>query len=397
MKCTYNGTIKHSSATYISGWACSDLCTSAGVKRPIDLYDNKKQQLKEIVLKLSNGESKLPSVEIQDWIGDIGFRKKLYILDCLEYLNLNIPDFRRDVMKWIAITPNETLSRYEDAIKLFADKAKWINGSKQWVPLQSLVALELGNATLRDNFGGNDYVCRLEGMPEDEKNYKKICDLFGIKILTNDDFRKAKEGCRPDAEAVKEISKRLLYLAYKANKDKWKELYEEYKSKLLNADVSSCKRILYYYNDNIRNYIHIYAEEKDKLWYVGPYNGPMFRGVLEWLKNKINVIGDFDISLLDNLFLESFEQTIASQEGGSLPEELLSCLDEEDRQNISIDTLSNAKSINEEDDETYDYPEDDEYSSEMTDDDVNDTYEDVNTHFPSEDDDNLKSATALIR
>ena len=363
--------------------------TLTGVKRPIDLYDNKKQQLKEIVLKLTNGESKLPSVEIQDWIGDIGFRKKLYILDCLEYLNLNIPDFRRDVMKWIANTPKESLSRYEDAIKQFVDKAKWINGSKHWVPLQSLVALEYGNVTLRDNFGGNDYICRLEGMPEDENIYNKICNIFGIKILTNDDFRKAKEGGRPDAEAVKDISKRLLYLTYKANKDKWKELYEEYKSKLLNADVSSCKRILYYYNDNIRNYIHIYAEEKDKLWYVGPYNGPMFRDVLEWLKNKIGVIGDFDKSFLDNLFLGTFEQTIASQEGGSLPEELLSYLDEEDRQNISIDSLCNAKSINEEDDETYDYPEDDEYSSEMADEGVSDTDEDVNTHFPSEDDDNI--------
>ena len=70
-------------------------------------------------------------------------------------------------------------------------------------------------------FGGNDYVCRLEGMPDDEKYYNKICNLFGIKILTNDDFRKAKEGGRTDSEAVEEISKRLLYLAYKADKDKW--------------------------------------------------------------------------------------------------------------------------------------------------------------------------------
>ena len=27
MKCTYNGTFKHSFATYMSGWACSDLCS----------------------------------------------------------------------------------------------------------------------------------------------------------------------------------------------------------------------------------------------------------------------------------------------------------------------------------------------------------------------------------
>lgn len=362
--------------------------TSTGVKRPIDLYDNKKQ-LKEIVLKLANGESKLPSVEIPDWIGDIGFRNKLYILDCLEYLNLNIPDFRRDVMKWIANTPKEMLSRYEDSIKNFAGNAKWINGSKHWVSLQSLVALEFGNATLRDNFGGNDYVCRLEGMPDDEKYYNKICNLFGIKILTNDDFRKAKEGGRTDSEAVEEISKRLLYLAYKADKDNWKELYEEYKRKLLNADVSSCERILYYYNDYIRNYIHIYAEEEKKLWYVGSYNGPMFRDVLEWLKNKIGVIGDFDKSFLDNLFLGSFEQTIASQEGGSLPAEVLSYLDEEDRQNIGVDTLCNAESINEEDCEN-DYPVNYEYSSEMTGVDESDTdnHEDVNTHYPSSNDSN---------
>lgn len=64
-------------------------------------------------------------------------------------------------------------------------------------------------------------------------------------------------------------------------------------------------------------------------------------------------------------------------------------MDEEDRQHIGVDTLCNAESINEEDNE-YDYPEDDEYSSEMTGVDESDTdnHEEVNTHYPSSNDSN---------
>ena len=72
--------------------------TTHGVKKPMELYDYRNQQLQKIVLRLTDGQSKLPSVELPKWIDRIGLRNRLYLLDCLEYLQLDTHDFRRDVI-----------------------------------------------------------------------------------------------------------------------------------------------------------------------------------------------------------------------------------------------------------------------------------------------------------
>lgn len=322
--------------------------TASGMKRPCDVYDYRNSQLQKIVLKLENGNDKLPSVTIPDWLDKIGFRPRLYLPDCLEYLSKDIIDFRREVIKWIADTKEETLHKFKKEITEYSNNANWLNGAKHWVPLRGLVALEWENKTLKDNFGGNPYVCHPSYMPETQQDYNKICDLFGIKILTNKDFTKKKEGnCRYDREAVSEISKRLLYLAYKTGKENWHDIFDGYKEKLDKADISTCERISYSYNDNINKNLRIYAEEQDKLWYLGSWKGPMFLAVLEWIKEKLEVKGDFDINYLSDLFLNSFNEFIRSEEGGTLPQEIIDCIEESERVGIGADELAKAESFNE--------------------------------------------------
>ena len=74
----------------------------------------------------------------------------------------------------------------------YLESAQWFNGEKQWAPLNNLVALEYGNETLRDNFSGNAAVCNPSYMPEFKDDYNKLCRIFKIRILTNDDFQKEK-------------------------------------------------------------------------------------------------------------------------------------------------------------------------------------------------------------
>lgn len=322
-----------------------------GVCKPSELYDYRSSQLKKMVLRLQDGERKLPSVELPGWMRDtrIGFRGRLYLPDCLEYLSLNIGDFRRDVMEWITETPDETLTRYSRRIDEYVEHALWLNGEKKWVPLADLKALEWDNKTLKDNFSGNAYICNPSYMPEYKSDYDRLCDIFHIQILTNSDFQKRKEGkAFVDTEAITEIRKRLLYLAYKSDDKNWEELYEGYNEKLSAADVSSVERIVYFFNENIETDLQVYAEEADALWYVGGWRGPMFLAILEWIIKKIGIKGGFDNNFLQKLFLGSFRDFIKKQEGGALPQELLNCLDEVDKEGIRVDNLHDAERFIEE-------------------------------------------------
>lgn len=333
--------------------------TTQGMKKPMEVYDYRNSQLQKIVLKLQDGKDKLPSVELPSWVERIGLRGKLYILDCLEYLSLDTHDYRREVIKWFVETKEETLQRHKNAIDRYRDSANWFNGAKNWVPLSNLVALEWGNETLKGNFGGNAYVCNPSYMPEFKDDYVKLCEILGIKILTNNDFTKQKAGiCQKDTVAIREISKRLLYLAYKTGKDNWEEIYAGYKEKLDNADISKCESIIYSYDEHIVTDLEIYSEEATALWYVDSWRGSMFIEILDWIIKKIEVKGTFDQNFLRKLFLRPFVDFIKQQEGGSLPIALLAYLDEAERAGIDVDESVNAEVFSEDVNDVNSLPED---------------------------------------
>lgn len=157
--------------------------TTKGMKKPMEVYDYRNSQLQKIVLKLHDGKEKLPAVELPNWVDKIGLRGRLYILDCLEYMSLDIADYRREVIKWFIDNKEETLLRHKNAIDRYRESANWFNGAKNWVPLSSLVALEWGNETLYGNFGGNAYVCHPKYyMPESKDDYVKLFKILGVKF-----------------------------------------------------------------------------------------------------------------------------------------------------------------------------------------------------------------------
>lgn len=322
--------------------------TKQGMKKPLDVYDYRNSHLQKIVLKLKDGNDKLPIVELPQWVEKIGLRSRLYITDCLEYLSLDTHDYRRDVIKWLVETKDETIQRHKHEIEKYIESANWFNGTKNWVPLNSLFALEWGNETLKGNFGGNAYICNPSYMPEFKEDYVKLCEILNIKILTNNDFTKQKAGkYQKDKDAIREISKRLLYLAYKTGKDNWEEIYAGYKEKLDNADISKCESIIYSYNKNIITDLEIYSEESTALWYVDSWQGSMFIEILDWIIKKIEVKGTFDQNFLRKLFLRPFVDFIKQQEGGSLPNVLLKYLDETERVGIDVDENVNAEVFSE--------------------------------------------------
>ena len=340
--------------------------TTHGMKKPMEVYDYRNSQLQKIVLKLQNGNDKMPTVELPNWVERIGLRGRLYLLDCLEYMSLDTHDYRREVIRWFVETKDETLQRYKNAIDRYRESANWFNGAKNWVPLSTLVALEWGNETLKGNFGGNTYVCNPSYMPEFKDDYVRLCKILGIKILTNSDFTKKKAGkCQKDTVAIREISKRLLYLAYKTGKDNWEEIYAGYKEKLDNADISKCESIIYSYDENIGTNLRIYCEDAEALWYVGDWQGSMFIKIRDWIMKKIVVKGNFDDDFVDDLFLDDFANFIKQHEAGSLPAALLAHLDEAERAGIDVDENVNAEVYTEEETDVNSLPEEVKHQAEV--------------------------------
>lgn len=310
--------------------------TIQGIKRPKDLYDYRIGDLKKMVLAINGGETSesLPSVELPSWMitARIGFRSKLYVKDCLSYLALNNLNYRRNVYKWLVECEENIIDKHKDDIDEYRKTALWFNGKKEWAPISELVALEWNNKTLRDYFGSNELVCNPSYMPEEKHAYDRLCDIFSIKRITNQDFEKIKHGDRDEA-AISEIGKRLLYVAYKTDSENWDSIHESYMNTLNATDISTCTSIEYRYNEYISTKMKAYSEEDSRLWYVGTWNGPLFGRVLDWLKRVLKLSSD--VALLESVFLDDYNEILNSYED-SLPEELLKRLSEEDKKGIKV-------------------------------------------------------------
>ena len=325
--------------------------TIQGIRRPMDLYDYRVGDLKKMVLAINANEASasLPSVELPAWMSStkIGFRSKLYVEDCLSYLALNNLNYRRNVYKWLVECDENIIESNHAIIESYKKIALWYNGKKEWVNLSDLVALEWNNKTLRDYFGSNEAVCNPSYMPEERHAYDRLCDIFGIKRITNDDFKKNKNGDR-DEKAISEIGKRLLYVAYKTDSENWESLHDSYMKILDEADISSCTSIEYTYDERISTKMKAYSEEDDCLWYVGTWNGPLFGRVLDWLKRVLKLSSDK--ALLENVFLDDYNDILNSYED-SLPEELLKRLSEQERKGIKVSSKEEVEEYSDELDE----------------------------------------------
>lgn len=310
--------------------------TINGVKKPSELYDYRVADLKRMALMLAAPEdcTTLPDINLPDWLKDtkIGFRGKLSFSDCIRYLRLNKHDYRRRVYEWLADMTDSLSNEQKELVTDYRQDAQWYNGKKEWAPIQDLVALEWGNKTLLNYFSSNEFVCNPSYMPEDRYTYNKLCELLSIPVISNDDFEKAKEG-DVDQEAISEIGKRLLYVAYKENPKEWEAQYDKYMDFIRSADICSCSIIEYRYNDSIKAKMKSYCEEDNCLWYVGKWNGPLFARILDWLKRVLKLT--CETSMLESIFLDDYNEILNSYEE-SLPDCFIERLSAEDSRGLKV-------------------------------------------------------------
>ena len=312
--------------------------TINGVKKPSELYDYRVADLKRMALMLAAPEdcATLPDINLPDWFKDtrIGFRGRLTFSDCIRYLKLNKHDYRRRVYEWLADMTDSLSIQQKELVTEYRQDALWYNGKKEWAPIQGLVALEWGNKTLLNYFSSNESVCNPSYMPEDRYTYNKLCELLSIPVIGNDDFEKTKEGV-VDQDAISEIGKRLLYVAYKENSKEWEAQYEKYMDFIRSADICSCSTIEYRYNDSIKAKMKSYCEEDNCLWYVGKWDGPLFARILDWLKRVLKLT--CETSMLESIFLDDYNEILNSYEE-SLPDSFIERLSEKDSIGLKVTT-----------------------------------------------------------
>lgn len=325
--------------------------TIDGVKKPSELYDYRVADLKRMVTMLAAPleSTALPAINLPEWLKDtrIGFKGRLSFTDCINYLKLNKHDYRRRVYDWLTEMGDRLSPSQIEILSEYRKDGLWFNGKKEWVPIDSLVALEWGNKTLLNYFSSSESVCNPSYLPEDRFTYNALCELLSIPIITNDDFEKTKDG-EVDNEAIFEIGKRLLYVAYKENPKDWELQYEKYMEFLRSAEICTCSTIEYRYNEHIKAKMKSYCEEDNCLWYVGKWNGPLFARILDWLKRVLKLT--CETSMLESIFLDDYNEILSSYEE-SLPDRFIERLSEEDSKGLKVSSEEVIAEFNESYDE----------------------------------------------
>lgn len=302
--------------------------TTSGVRCPKDIYDYRNRDLKTMVDRIyPGGTNTLPAVNLPKWMDytNVGFRGHLYLEDCLRYLDLKNLNFRRDVITWIVRCDDEIVEGNRDAIDRYLESAEWLNGKKEWVPLKGLVALKKDNKTLDAFFKSNSHVCNPSYMPAIKEDYKRLCDIFDISIITDEDFEKQTDGeNHRDDEAIVEIKKRLAYLSFISGKENWAEMFERFVEIIDKSGIRRCERILYRYNDDINTELKVYTDSDDRLWYTKPWNGAPMGDIISWLMRVLSLkdVLKLDEGLMKNVFWDDIETSLHNYEGEGIPQEL---------------------------------------------------------------------------
>lgn len=317
--------------------------TKVGMRKPFDLYDCRDERLERLVKAIGKRETSMSDIEIPEGYY-IGMKFRLDFVDCLAFLKKNISDNRGHVYQMMIDYARQRpadlkILKEKGYVKQFREEAEWYCGAKRWVPLKDLVALEWaeGHSLLKDNFEGNEIV--ISKMPSGKDDYYKLCDILDIRVIPADEFDICEEDGIIDTIASAEISKRLMYLAFKHYGDKWETAYDEIQKSFAEVKICKCRKINFFWseNDRLSTEIPSYIENLKELSYVGDWNGPMFGDVLEWLRRKFQFIKDFEPGAFKMCFLKDFVKLIQEREGGKLPESFLDKLSEYDRQKLSMD------------------------------------------------------------
>lgn len=287
--------------------------TETGVKKPEDLYFTR---MWVYASKSSGWKERVPhksvidklNVEAREVFDKLPFNPTLSFRDCIGYL-LNATDKRedessrrREICNWILQAEDidkALIASYRDN-----PKALWRNGKGQNKHISVLYVIHPDARQHREIFRGNEFVMATSMFPYDTDEFTRLCDILGIRYLTDKDFISTpKNKVDQTVEMMKELKPRILVLSAIENADKYKERYTKYDEIISKYRFYVCDEIDLGYDTIHNDVVRIY-EDNNRIYYVTSWqHSRTFTRFCSKIKNLL------DITVIDNVFEDVFDES----------------------------------------------------------------------------------------
>lgn len=247
--------------------------TKDTMKRPDELYYG--SDVTRYIRYVSDWENKTPLEELPDIklsegttvFDKLPFKQSLNFMDSLEALanGINNKDDRKKLLEWM-IDDYKTSNKEscDQAIREYrdSDKAEWRNTKKEYKPIKELYALD-SDKELEQILGNNPRIIDKGYLPTGD-DFRKACDILGIKTITRDDLEF--EGIGKTAYHDDRLHKfYALALAGNIDAENWETLYDKYCEKLDSLSIYKCSEIHFAYKeDNSINQSRLFKFYYDK-------------------------------------------------------------------------------------------------------------------------------------
>lgn len=278
------------------------------VKKPSQLYSPTLIQDGFVDGKIRDCKDKMPLEDIfstqevkERVLAELSFAKKLSFNDCLDcLLTVKITTKRLSVLAWLASYEEINLEAVSEYLN--HKESVWRNGRGEFVKLNDLYVIDPDEDRLIQLFGKNAKVMSQEYFSDDDA---MVCfrDIFNIDPLTQDDFTLSFQTRK---EATTEIMRKklrlpLLIVAAVSNPSDWKELYEDYCSKIDALSFHKCNSIILNYNEDLKDSSIQYHKVDSDIYFVKDWMGRrVFKDIVADIQDYLGI--DMDENILEGIF-----------------------------------------------------------------------------------------------
>jgi len=304
---------------------CQNIPTGDGQKKPASQlfkYDFKNYVGQSNVAFEDLSKFTYNGKSLEDYFG---FKSKLDVSTILNYITTSEPNRRElkdlisDLMKVYNPISDSNL------INVFISIGKLLSSAKTYNFVRELHSID---ESIRSGIRENEYLIDPLFNKQEQDYRKKYLTLFGIKTLRIEDFNPHFEGEHIDYEFSNQVNKRLVFLAFDSDNEKYIEIENEFKEQFKEWKIKKCSKISLKHpandskivKEDNRNFILL----NDKtIYYIGNWVEQRNFLLVLWLNDNILNIRK-QLQFVQDILLNNPTDIIADFEnkGRAVPDEI---------------------------------------------------------------------------
>jgi hypothetical protein len=259
---------------------------------------------------------------LEDWFG---FKSKLEVNTILNYIVTNEPNRRelKDLIIELLKVYNPSSDR--NLINVFISEGKLLSSAKSYNFVKELHSID---ESIRSGIRENEHIIDSLFNKQEQDYRKKYLTLFGIRTLGIEDFNPHFEGEHIDYDFSNQVNKRLVFLAFDSDDEKYKEIENEFKEKFREWKIKKCSKISMKYpaidskiiKEDNRNFI---LSNEKTIYYIGNWVEQRNYLLVHWLKDNILNITK-QLQFVQDILLNNPSDIISDFEnkGRAVPDEI---------------------------------------------------------------------------